>query len=138
MIGFSGPRLGPPASISAVARTSPGSTLGGSARASRPVVAGSGPACPGTFHTTSPTAMPVAVSMMSIQRTEYRPMPRASGRFFQSTCWSCSAASLTPMKSRLAPTPTTSAGTIIGSRVRAGVVGAAGASCALSWATRSP
>lgn len=44
MIGFSGPRLGPPASISAVATSSPGSTYGGSGSLSSPTVAGSGPA----------------------------------------------------------------------------------------------
>ncbi len=70
MIGFSGPRLGPPASISPVASTSPGSTSGGSTGAFRPTVAGSGPACPGTFHTTSPTASPVAVSITNIHSTE--------------------------------------------------------------------
>lgn len=70
MIGFSGPRLGPPASTSAVTSTSPGSTASGSTGASRPVVAGSGPACPGTFHTTSPTATPVAVSTANIHATE--------------------------------------------------------------------
>lgn len=70
MMGFSGPRLGPPASISMAATSSPGSTPGATGAAVRPSVAGSGPACPGTLHTTSPTRTPVAVSTTSIHTTE--------------------------------------------------------------------
>lgn len=136
MIGFSGPRLGPPASIRALASSSPGSTTGASTGASRPVVAGSGPACPGAFHTTSPTAIPVATSTTNIHSTEYLPTPSASGTACHSTSWSSSAARLTPASGRLHTTPTTSAGTTDGSRSRARDAGATeGSCCALSWAT---
>ncbi len=138
MIGFSGPRLGPPASTNAVASSSPGSTPSGSTGASRPVVAGSGPAWPGAFHTTSPTATPVATSTTNIHRTEYRPTPRASGRVCHRTSCNSSAAALTPSSTRLVTTPTSSAGTMVGSRARAvAAVAAEGAGCALSWDTRT-
>src|SRR5690606_42099170 len=115
---------------------SPGSAAGGRTGASRPVVAGSGPACPGTFHTTRPTAIPVATSTTDIHSTEYRPTPSASGTVRHSTSWSSSAPASTPTSTRLAVTPTSSAGRMEGSRARAGVAGAVeGASGALSWAT---
>ncbi len=70
MIGFSGPRLTPPASASVLATSRPGMTGGASGEPWSPVEAGSGPACPGTFQTTSPTATPVTVSTVIIQREE--------------------------------------------------------------------
>src|SRR6185503_9323130 len=60
MIGFSGPRLTPPASVISTATASPGSTDAGSGGAASSVVAGSGPACPGMNVTTSPAASPTA------------------------------------------------------------------------------
>ncbi|WP_281156514.1 hypothetical protein [Streptomyces sp. HYC2] len=52
------------------ATSSPGSTPGATGAAVRPSVAGSGPACPGALHTTSPTRTPVAVGTTSIHTTE--------------------------------------------------------------------
>lgn len=63
------PELGPSASINVVASTSPGRTAGGMTGAFKPMVAGSGPAWPGTFQTTSPTAIPVATSMTKTHST---------------------------------------------------------------------
>ena len=70
MIGFSGPRLTPPASIRTSASASPGSTRSGSGSATSSRVAGSGPACPGTYRTTSPISRPVAVSTPMIHTAE--------------------------------------------------------------------
>lgn len=70
VMGFSGPRLTPPASPRIAASSRLGTTLAGSGGSTSPIVAGSGPACPYTFHTTSPTARPVAVSTVITQRTE--------------------------------------------------------------------
>lgn len=103
------------------------------------MVAGSGPAWPGTSQTTRPTATPVAVRTAIIQPAEYRPTPSVSGRVCHSTSFKRSATPLTPMNTRLAATPTSSAGRISGSRARAGVAGAAGdGGCAESWGTKPP
>ena len=67
MIGFSGPRLTPPARVIRTARASPGSTEARSGGAVSSVVAGSGPAGPGTNVTTSPAARPTAVSIPMVQ-----------------------------------------------------------------------
>ncbi len=126
MIGFSGPRLTPPASPNTLATRRPGTTAGANGAPPSPSAAGSGPAWPGNFHTTSPTAMPVAVSMLIIHREEKPPMPSASGRSSHRTSSNCSARALIPRNSRLAATPTTRAGRICGSSSRSWLSGAEG------------
>ena len=71
MIGFSGPRLTPPASISTSASASPGRHPQRQRRGDQLERSpGPGPACPGTYRTTSPTSRPVAVSTPMIHSAE--------------------------------------------------------------------
>src|SRR5262245_51532866 len=67
VIGFSGPRLTPPASANTAASKRPGRIRGAIGGSTRPRVAGSGPAWPGTYRTTRPTARPVTVRTPRIQ-----------------------------------------------------------------------
>ncbi|ORM05996.1 hypothetical protein A5N73_04270 [Prescottella equi] len=66
MSGFSGPRLTPAPSASATTSASDGSDLSGIGGPTSPAVAGSGPPCPGSFHTSTPTSSPIPVSTAKI------------------------------------------------------------------------
>ena len=127
MIGFSGPRLTPPASIRINASNRLGSTDSGSGASTSPSVAGSGPAWPGTFHTTRPTATPVSVSTSRIHSGEVPETPSACGMIVHHTSCNPLATALTESRITLEAMPTTRAGITSGSSTRTGEAGAAGA-----------
>ena len=79
MMGFSGPRLTPPASPMMSAIATPGSAYNLSGAETSSVVAGSVPPWPGMSHTVTPTATPVAVRTAMIQKVPSEVTPRASG-----------------------------------------------------------
>jgi hypothetical protein len=118
MIGFSGPRLTPKASVTMSASATPGSTAAGNGGSARPTVAGSGPACPGTNVTISPVRMPATVSIAIVQAGPVPSMPIASGTWSQSTPWMAPANAVNAMSATLDRAPTTTAGTTTGSRGR--------------------
>ena len=119
-IGFSGPRLTPLASVITSATARPGSTARGSGGAASSVVAGSGPAWPGTKVTTSPTTRPVSVKTPRIQPGESDAIPRFAGSVSQMTSWMTFASSLTTRRISADATPTTMPGRTSGRSRRAG------------------
>ena len=110
MTGFSGPRLTPPASARIVTSASPGSALTGIGGGVSSVVAESGPPCPGTRVSASPTASPVVVSTSTIHHPDGS-TPRASGTVVQSSPSSAAAMLSTVHSTSAATIPTTMAGT---------------------------
>ena len=68
MIGFSGPRLTPPARPSRVTSARPGSVRSGKGLPMSSVVAESGPPCPGRTCSAMPIASPVTVSTRMIHQ----------------------------------------------------------------------
>jgi hypothetical protein len=119
-IGFSGPRLTPLARVITSAIARPGSTARGSGGAASSVVAGSGPAWPGTNVTNSPTTSPVSVRTPRIQPGESDAMPRFAGRVSQMTSWMAFAKTLTPIRISAEATPMTMPGRTSGKSWLAG------------------
>ncbi len=119
MIGFSGPRLTPPASVIRTATASPGSTEARSGGAVSSVVAGSGPAWPGTNVTTSPAARPTAVSIPIVQAGDVPSMPTCCGSHVHRTSSSCPATTDSTSSAIADPTPTTMPGSTSASSWRA-------------------
>ena len=109
MIGFSGPRLTPPARLSTVTTASPGSTRSRSGGEISSVVAESGPPWPGRYRSPMPTARPVRVRISTIHQP-FGSTPSASGRVVQSTPLSRSASCSRAHRSSAANAPSTIAG----------------------------
>ena len=111
MMGFSGPRLTPPARLRTTARVRLGSMLTGSGGAVRSVVAESRPPWPGSFQTTSPTAAPVSVNTRKIHQRDPSATPNAVGTRSQSACSINPATSLRAQRINADSTPMITAGT---------------------------
>ncbi len=133
MIGFSGPRLTPPASVTTMARASPGRTISGCGGSTSPAVAGSGPAWPGTNVRISPVASPAAVSTPKIQIGSAPVSPTATGSRSHRTCSTTPARRDSAIRVTLEPAPTRIAGRTIASSARAPVPGAAAGDNAGAW-----
>ena len=84
MIGFSGPRLTPPARLEHGHHGEPGSTAGASGGAMSSVVAESGPPWPGATTARCPRQVPVRVRISTIHQP-VGSTPSASGSVSQST-----------------------------------------------------
>ena len=118
MIGFSGPRLTPPARPRMSVMATPGSAMSLSGFDTSSVAAGSGPAWPGASHTVTPTAMPVSVRIAMIQKRPSPSTPSASGSVSHNVCSSPCAIQFTLAMSRPESTPITRAGTVSLTRLR--------------------
>lgn len=127
MIGFSGPRLTPPARPRTRASARPGRARSGSGAATSSDVAGSMPACPGAHRTVAPTSSPVTVSTRTVHHVRVLATPQASGSRSHTRCWIHVASSESARSVRALTTPTTRAGTTERRR-RPDVVPVAGAS----------
>ena len=109
MIGFSGPRLTPPARLRTVTSASPGSTRSRSGGAMSSVVARIGPAVAGQEPKSDPTARPVSVRIRTIHQP-FGSTPSASGSVSQKTPLSRSASCSRPHRRNAASAPITIAG----------------------------
>ena len=119
IIGCSGPRLTPPARPIINAMSSPGSAEGGTGAPISGSCAGSGPAWPGLKRITRPTAIPVNVSITTIQAGESALTPSFVGSAVHNMACSTDATFITTMSTRLEATPIISAGIASNSMVLA-------------------
>ncbi len=122
MIGFSGPRLTPPARPSSVTTASPGSTRSFRGAPMSSVVTLSGPPWPGSTHRAMPTARPVTVSTRMIHHPDGS-TPSASGSVVHTTPPSRSASFSSVQRRSALITPTRMAGIAIASRRRGVTLG---------------
>ena len=119
IIGCSGPRLTPPARPIISAIISPGNAEGATGAPINGSSAGSGPAWPGLKRITRPTAIPVNVSIPTIQAGESAVTPSPAGSAFHNSVCSTDATFITTIRTRLETTPMMSAGIASNSMVLA-------------------
>ncbi len=110
VIGFSGPKLTPPAMPRTSTRARLGSTRSGCGVSSRSRVAGSGPAWPGSFHTSIPATAPVRVRMVKIHHPDRPSTFSRLGVVVHRSLRSCSVVEFSAMSSSAQPIPIATAG----------------------------